>query len=264
MKVFISWSGPRSRQVAECLREWLPAVLQATKPWMSEQDLAAGARWSPEIATQLKESKAGIICVTQDNRVTPWIMFESGALSQMFNEALVCPYLLDIQPSQLDGPLTQFQSVMATKDGTRKLINTLNLAVGGGGVSGNSLDQVFNAMWDKLEKGLRKVPQKTKAPERSDSDMLKEIFRISREQERQMQNTNLEILERLDRINESIRVPPLSFPVPEMITPKGIPGNPYAGVDWRGLDPGPKGTPKDPLLDILRGFVEKQDKKEEE
>ena len=60
MKVFISWSGERSKQVARALFEWIPCVIQAVKPWMSEQ-IAKGARWSPEIAKELEETRFGIV-----------------------------------------------------------------------------------------------------------------------------------------------------------------------------------------------------------
>jgi len=40
--VFISWSGPRSKQAAEALREWLGNVLQNARPWMSATDIEKG------------------------------------------------------------------------------------------------------------------------------------------------------------------------------------------------------------------------------
>ena len=64
MKVFISWSGERSKQVAVAIREWLPMILQYVEPWMSEADISAGDRWSVELSKQLEESGFGIICLT--------------------------------------------------------------------------------------------------------------------------------------------------------------------------------------------------------
>ena len=42
MRVFISWSGERSKRVALTLHTWLPDVIQAIEPWMSRRDLGAG------------------------------------------------------------------------------------------------------------------------------------------------------------------------------------------------------------------------------
>ncbi len=49
MNVFISWSGPRSRAVAELLRDWIKCVLQATRPWISTRDLDRGSMWFNDI-----------------------------------------------------------------------------------------------------------------------------------------------------------------------------------------------------------------------
>jgi hypothetical protein len=35
-----------SRQMAEALREWLPSVIQAVKPWVSSQDVPRDSRWA--------------------------------------------------------------------------------------------------------------------------------------------------------------------------------------------------------------------------
>ena len=91
MKVFIGWSGAVSRQVAELLRDWLPKVIQVLEPWMSEQDIGKGARWSAEVAHNLQEARVGILCITPENLQSTWIHFEAGALSKVVGESLVCP-----------------------------------------------------------------------------------------------------------------------------------------------------------------------------
>src|SRR4051812_48616877 len=67
MKVFLSWSGQPARELAAYLREWLPRVIQSLKPWMSDEDIGKGNRWSSAVAAQLNESQFGIIVVTPDN-----------------------------------------------------------------------------------------------------------------------------------------------------------------------------------------------------
>lgn len=82
MKVFLSWSGERSKAVAELLNDWLCCVIQAARPWVSTRDLDRGSLWFGEINEQLKDTSIGIICLTQENRVRPWILFEAGALAK--------------------------------------------------------------------------------------------------------------------------------------------------------------------------------------
>jgi len=118
MKVFISWSGDRSKQVALALRDWLPKVIQRVKPWMSDRDVDAGVRWFPEISEQLESSNFGIVCLTPENKERPWIMFEAGALAKKLSASLVCPYLFDLDQAQVAGPPSQFQSVKADEEGT--------------------------------------------------------------------------------------------------------------------------------------------------
>ena len=151
MKVFLSWSGQRSHKIASALREWLPSVLQAVNPWLSSSDIKAGMRWANELQLQLEESRVGIICLTPENLSAPWLLYEAGALSKALGDAYVCPYLFGFSPSELTGPLIQFQSASANKDGTFHLISTLNRALGSNSLNESTLRDTFEMWWPKLE-----------------------------------------------------------------------------------------------------------------
>ena len=60
MKVFLSWSGDRSKAVAEELGSWLARVIQAVEPWISS-GMEKGVRWQGEVADRLEEAKIGIV-----------------------------------------------------------------------------------------------------------------------------------------------------------------------------------------------------------
>jgi hypothetical protein len=158
VNVFLSWSGPRSRAVASALHDWLPYVINALRPWMSAVDIESGQRWNAQIASQLAESAVGILCLTKENTAAPWLLFEAGALSKALDNAFVCPYLLNHAPSAISGPLAQFQAVMADKAGTKRLLQTLNRALGSGGLSDARLERGFETWWPELERTLASIP----------------------------------------------------------------------------------------------------------
>src|ERR1051325_1570911 len=103
MDVFISWSGQKSRAVAEVLHEWLPMVVNALHPFLSA-NIDKGTRWGVEIAERLQAAKAGIICLTQGNLHHDWILFEAGALSKTVENTFVCTFLIDLDPSDVEFP----------------------------------------------------------------------------------------------------------------------------------------------------------------
>jgi len=131
MKIFLSWSGPKSQLVAEMLREWIPCAIQKADPWMSAKDIEKGARWSSDIAEQLNDAQCGIICLTPENAKAPWVLFEAGALSKSVEKAYVCPYLVGLRSTDPSGPLVQFQVAVANRDDTFELVKTLNRALKG-------------------------------------------------------------------------------------------------------------------------------------
>ena len=108
MDVFISWSGPKSLAAAKALREWLPLMVNAAQPWLSDRDIAAGANWNQVMGNKLQNCNVGIFCLTAKNQGDPWINFEAGAIARQKDKGFVCTLLLDFEPSQLEWPLAQF------------------------------------------------------------------------------------------------------------------------------------------------------------
>lgn len=109
MRVFLSWSGERSRAIAEVLKEWLPSVLQAIRPYFSPEDTTKGSRWASEIAKELEASRIALLVITPENQEAPWLLFEAGALSKNLDRSRVCPLLFGgMEPTDVKGPLVQF------------------------------------------------------------------------------------------------------------------------------------------------------------
>lgn len=180
-RVFLAWSGPRSKAVATALRKWLPHVIQTIEPWMSENDIEKGARWLTEISGQLQNVKMGIICLTPENLLEPWINFEAGALSKI-NDSIVCTYLHGLETTDVSDPLAQFHGTKADKEDTKRLIHTLNSRLEGESLETTRLDEAFEKWWKDLETDLSnaKGTHAQEPPKRSSDDMLKEILTILR------------------------------------------------------------------------------------
>jgi hypothetical protein len=126
VKVFLSWSGDVSRQVAGLLREWLPLVINEIEPFMSSEDIEKGSRGLSVIASELENSSHGIVVVTEETFERPWINFEAGALSKVVESSRVTPLLFGVEYTQITGPLTQFQHALPQQDDMRKLMDSIN------------------------------------------------------------------------------------------------------------------------------------------
>lgn len=157
MKVFLSWSGERSKLVAAALKDWLPMVLQNVEPWMSEKDILAGERWAEEIGKELEASHFGVICLTRENSGSPWLMFEAGAVSKRLEKGAVVPYIIDPGPISPTGPLGQFQGKRADRPHTLELMRSLN-ARSEPNLPDHRLVTQFDALWPNLEARLTAVP----------------------------------------------------------------------------------------------------------
>ena len=188
MEVFISWSGERSKKVAEALRDWLPSVIQSVSPFMSASDIETGSRWLDDLAIHLEEAQFGLICLTQENLEAPWLLFEAGALSKSSIEnSRVVPYLYGVSQAQLQGPLAQFQAATADESSTLGVIKSINGAFEGNGLELTRLERAFETWWPQLKEALRNIPEATEEapPSRTDRDILEEVLHLSRQMSRQ-------------------------------------------------------------------------------
>ncbi len=184
MKVFISWSGERSKSVGELLDDWLQCVLQAIDPWMSSKDIDRGSFWFSEINDQLKDAAIGVICLTQDNKEKPWILFEAGALAKGLSSNRVCTFLIDLSPTEIEDPLAQFNHTLPDKEGLWSLVRTLNSALGEKALKEKILEKVFETYWPQFETQFNeiidKTPITTTIEKRNNNDILNELLSISR------------------------------------------------------------------------------------
>jgi hypothetical protein len=125
MKVFISWSGPRSRAIAEALSGWLPNVIQNIDVFYSPE-IEKGTRGTEEINAGLEGTDFGILCLTPDNRDSTWIHFEAGAISKMRGKSRVWTLLYGLKNTDLEGPLAQFQHTQISKEEIKRLLTSID------------------------------------------------------------------------------------------------------------------------------------------
>jgi hypothetical protein len=160
IKVFISWSGARSKRLALELQSWLQQVIQFIRPWMSDTDIHIGDRWATSIGESLADHVIGIICVTPENKNAPWLIYEAGALSKTVGESSVCPLLLQMNPIDLQGsPLSQFQAATTKREDILKLLHSLNNKLGEDKLSDDVLVKSFNKNWNDLEDAISTIEQ---------------------------------------------------------------------------------------------------------
>ncbi|MGE4522350.1 MAG: hypothetical protein AB7D19_07670 [Acetobacter sp.] len=185
MKVFLSWSGEQSKHVAELLKDWLPRVIQSLKPWVSTQDIQKGSLWSEIIGGELQETTAGIICLTMENKERPWILFEAGALAKGLTTSRVCTFLIDLKPTDITPPLSQFNHTNASiKEDILQLLRTLNDRLEDSKLAPSILENSLEVHWPQFNAKLKEIKQSLphqKINKREEYDILLEILENTRD-----------------------------------------------------------------------------------
>ena len=107
VRIFFSCSGKNtlSHKVAESFREILPRLLlnAVEPPYIFTHDLQPG-EWYEQLMNTIAQAKAGLIFITHENRFSPWIMFEAGAIAGGIGAnslKRVMPVLIDLSSTDL-------------------------------------------------------------------------------------------------------------------------------------------------------------------
>ncbi|MCJ2009193.1 TIR domain-containing protein [Methylobacterium sp. J-092] len=164
MKVFISWSGATSNNIAKALAGWLPDVIQGTEVFLSSQDIAKGERNAQSMWDALDGYEFGLSIITADNKRAPWIMFEAGAMMR-FMSGRVVPILCNIDRLDISTtPLNSFQCSTLEKAELLEVVKSINDA-SGATLSDARLARSFERCWSDLEHQLSLIEYKQKPPD---------------------------------------------------------------------------------------------------
>lgn len=194
MKVFVSWSGELSCQIAEVLKKWIPCIIQSVEVFFSPEDIEKGDNWDKTISNELSQCNYGIICLTSDNTTAPWINFEAGAIAKSLDSRITA-LMVNIKPSDIKGPLSRYQATKFEKNDFFQLISAINKVLETP-LEHNILQNTFDTMWVALEQEANAVIEKFSSnatttdenKELSENNPLEEILQLLRTQNSLLSN----------------------------------------------------------------------------
>ena len=158
-KIFISWSGEHGKVIAQVLKQGLECDIFSgkVKCFVSDTNITCGDDWRNKINKVLKAAQFGIVCVTKDTIISPWIHFEAGAL--IGNNIKTVPLLFNCNENALLGtPLLEKQHVQF-HDRIKfcQMINDINEELQLTDISKSQLDEITKKVYTKLQEELRGV-----------------------------------------------------------------------------------------------------------
>jgi hypothetical protein len=194
MKLFISWSGQASKNIAVRLREWIPLMNQHIQPYMSEEDIEKGSHWQSHIRRELEGTSYGVVVLTPENTQSIWLHFEAGAIAKSVEEGRLAPILFGLKQSDVQQPLAMFQTTLFEKSDMLKLMRSINSSTEAEARDERELERVFEILWPELQRDVGPLEFTHKVAsiqpkEASEIDrILQEILTLVRQQTRLLGN----------------------------------------------------------------------------
>ncbi|AFR50124.1 TIR domain-containing protein [Gordonia sp. KTR9] len=193
LKVFISWSGDPSKDIALIWHELVNQLFDTVTPFVSDTDIEAGARGLDDIKNELDGTSFAIVVVTRANQSAPWLNFEAGAISRQMGsdyDLRVAPCLVDFEKAtELTSPLKQFQANLLNEEGITKILASIARAAD---VEWNTKAGIVAAVLPSfLERflAIRDTAPPPEVPKRSPDAMVEEVLELVRELHRESMGT---------------------------------------------------------------------------
>ncbi|MGI1671034.1 MAG: toll/interleukin-1 receptor domain-containing protein [Neptuniibacter sp.] len=126
MKVFISWSGPKSKEMSIILERWMSLIFPHIQFFISDE-IEKGSNFLEIILKELNEASLGIFLLTKGNTSSQWIQFEAGAFASKGDDSKIFPIWLDPDIDISDtGPLRFYQGCFVNQKDIKLLIKSIN------------------------------------------------------------------------------------------------------------------------------------------
>lgn len=182
MKIFISWSKNKSKQLAEITKKFICDTLGSNIEIFFSPKMYKGTCVDFEIHQNLLNSDKCIVCITADNFKNPWLMYESGVVygsnfSTSKKSGIVIPILFEYIPdwsSWVDKPLNRYVPISIqspnkdfknSKMEFQRFFNEL-------AEESNSKIKNFSKNWNLYIKNVQEILQK----EQQIPDNCKDLF----------------------------------------------------------------------------------------
>lgn len=195
MKVFVSWSGELSQKVAALLKTYIPCIIQSVEVFYSPEDIEKGENWDAKISHELEEANYGIICLTPQNKAAQWINFEAGAIAKSL-DSRVAALMININPSDIKGPLSRYQATKMERDDFYRLIQSINNA-SDSSLPDNILSGTFDGLWERFKNDYDNLLEQFKdtvtppaTPVTPQIEILEEILQLVRKQSTILANSD--------------------------------------------------------------------------
>lgn len=153
-KIFISWSGEKSKQIASTFYDWFYNTFKI-EAWFSSKNIKIGKLWEPKIQEALQQSTKGIFFITKENVFAPWINFEAGAISKGNPENFVCIIRVDSNEIPKESPLFHYQNTAFNKEGICELLN--NILIDSPDYNEENFKKLFDTNWKEFYKKYLKI-----------------------------------------------------------------------------------------------------------
>jgi TIR domain-containing protein len=158
MKIFLGWSGSRSKALANIVGAFVEALVPGTTIFFSPSDIDKGSKWRGAVAQELQDSDVGLWCLTRRSLKSTWVPFEAGAISKAATPGRVCPLLFGISSTKLPSPLSDFHATEFAKSDVWRLIkDLLELVKPEPKPDIEKLHNLFDRLWGGLEKEVMSI-----------------------------------------------------------------------------------------------------------